>query len=194
MERKTATPVIDGGIVNAPPNTIATHDFAENLPRTNMGAGAAGSGVDKAGMTTTDQPHLGRGDAVGSGGAGYANEALQDYPKGNEESSSIATGPGVASNNRPTSSKLKESASGVKGLAAAVHGAGEMIRGNINAGVDRAFNDKAGEAYNNVIATAGENEITTGQFGKETKNREGMMPGADGDRRKSRDLLSRHIE
>lgn len=67
--------------------------------------------------------------------------ALQDYPKGNEESSSIATGPGVASNNRPTSSKLKESASGVKGLAAAVHGAGEMIRGNINAGVDRAFND-----------------------------------------------------
>lgn len=47
----------------------------------------------------------------------------------------------TATDTRPTSSKIKESASGVKGLAAAVHGAGETIRGNVNATVDRAFND-----------------------------------------------------
>lgn len=74
MERKTATPVIDGGIVNAPPNTIATHDFAENIPRKNMDAGQEGSGIDQERMATTDQQYLGRGDAVGSGGVGYAKE------------------------------------------------------------------------------------------------------------------------
>jgi hypothetical protein len=53
---------------------------------------------------------------------------------------------------------------------------------------------KAGEAHNSTIATAGEHEVTTGQFSHETKNREGAIPGSDGDRRKTRDLLSRHVE
>jgi len=39
------------------------------------------------------------------------------------------------------SSPMKESMSEVKGLVAAVPGAGEDIRGNFNAGVDRAFAD-----------------------------------------------------
>jgi hypothetical protein len=56
-------------------------------------------------------------------------------------SSSEPTGLGTATDARLTSAKVKESASGVKGLAAAVHGAGETIRGNLNASVDRAFND-----------------------------------------------------
>ena len=42
---------------------------------------------------------------------------------------------------RSTGEKVKESASGAKGLVAAVHGVGEKIRGGFNAGVDRAFND-----------------------------------------------------
>lgn len=48
---------------------------------------------------------------------------------------------GARTDTRPTSSKIKESASGAKGLVAAVHGVGETIRGNVNATVDRAFND-----------------------------------------------------
>jgi hypothetical protein len=42
---------------------------------------------------------------------------------------------------RSTGSKVKEMAHGVKGLFAAVHGAGENVRGSFNAGVDRTFNE-----------------------------------------------------
>jgi len=42
---------------------------------------------------------------------------------------------------RSVGERAKESASGAKGLVAAVHGVGEKIRGGFNAGVDRAFND-----------------------------------------------------
>ena len=64
-----------------------------------------------------------------------------DYYTGNAADTAGATGPSVTSDTRPTSSKIKESASGVKGLVAAAHGMGEMVRGNINAGVDRVLND-----------------------------------------------------
>lgn len=40
-----------------------------------------------------------------------------------------------------TGDKFHESASGLKGLVAAVHGAGESLRGNINAEIDRLFHD-----------------------------------------------------
>lgn len=53
---------------------------------------------------------------------------------------------------------------------------------------------KAGEARNNDIAAAGENEMTTGQFSHGTKNREGAIPGADGDIRNNRALHSGHVE
>ena len=42
---------------------------------------------------------------------------------------------------RSKGERAKETASGVKGLVAAVHGVGEKVRGGFNAGVDRAFND-----------------------------------------------------
>ena len=42
---------------------------------------------------------------------------------------------------RSTGSKVKEMAHGVKGLFAAVHGAGESARGSFNAGVDKTFNE-----------------------------------------------------
>jgi hypothetical protein len=50
----------------------------------------------------------------------------------------------------------------------------------------------AGEAHNNALASAGEHEIATGQFSNQTKNREGAVPEADGDRRKNRYFLSQH--
>jgi len=186
MERNTRTPVIDGGVVNAPGNTTARHDFAENPQHGHSGAGTTASGLDYGRTTTAEKPYTGQGSNTGLD-YGRTTTAEQPYTgQGNNI--------GLAGDTRPTGSKLRESASGVKGLAAAVHGTGEMLRGNINAIVDRAVNDKAGEARNNAIAAAGENEITTGQFSHGTKNREGAIPGADGDRRNNRDLRSGHVE
>jgi len=42
---------------------------------------------------------------------------------------------------------------------------------------------KSGEAKNKNIARAGEAEVQTGKFGSGTKNREGVVPGSDGERR-----------
>jgi len=61
-----------------------------------------------------------------------------------------------------TSSKLAEGASGLKGLATAVHGAGEAIRGNFNAAVDKTFDEPAGAAKNDAIAKKGEEQIDSG--------------------------------
>lgn len=83
-----------------------------------------------------------------------------------------------------TGEKVHEGASGVKGIVAAVHGAGEALRGTFNREVDRAFHDKAGEIKNDQIAREGEAEITEGRFAPSTKNRDGVVPGADhGERR-----------
>jgi len=67
----------------------------------------------------------------------------------------------------------------VKGIAAAVHGAGEKIRGTFNKGVDDAFHENSGSAKNGSIASAGDNEMATGKFAASTKNREGLVSGSD---------------
>ena len=74
MERKTATPLIDGGIVNAPPNTTARHDFAENPQQSQNVAGAASSGLENERITTTGQQHIGRDNDVGVERAGLASQ------------------------------------------------------------------------------------------------------------------------
>jgi len=72
---------------------------------------------------------------------------------------------------------------GVKGVAAAVHGLGEKVRGTFNKGVDDAFHEDQGVAKNSSIANAGDNEMATGKFAASTKNREGALPGADHEKR-----------
>jgi len=228
MERNTRTPVIDGGVVNAPGNTTARHDFAENPQHGHSGTETTASGPGYGRTATAEQPYTGQGNNTGldygrtttaeqpytgqgnNTGLDYGRTTTAEQPytgQGNNTGvdygrTTTAEQPytgqgnntGLATDTRPTGSKIRESASGVKGLAAAVHGTGEMLRGHINATVDRAVNDKAGEARNSAIAAAGENEITTGQFSHGTKNREGAIPGADGDRRNNRDLRSGHVE
>jgi len=68
---------------------------------------------------------------------------------------------------------------GVKGVAAAVHGLGEKVRGTINKGVDDATHDSQGSAKNSSIANAGDNEMASGKFAASTKEREGMLPGGE---------------
>jgi len=76
------------------------------------------------------------------------------------------------SGGRGTNQGVKQAASSVGGVFAAVHGAGEKIRGEFNAGVDRTFNEPEGEVKNANVAAAGDREIDTGHFAGSTKARE----------------------
>ncbi|RDW62320.1 hypothetical protein BP6252_11753 [Coleophoma cylindrospora] len=75
-----------------------------------------------------------------------------------------------------TGDKVKEGASGLKGLAAAVHGVGEEIRGTVNSSIDRAANEPTGVVKNDAIANQGRQETVTGSFSEGTKVREGVHP------------------
>jgi len=108
----------------------------------------------------------------------------QPYTSGNMRAGGNSTG---TEQTRSTGSKVKEMAHGVKGLFAAVHGAGEKARGDFNAGVDRTFNETSGEQKNRSLAVEGKQEMQTGMFSERTKEREGVVPG-DKDLRQNRDL------
>lgn len=64
---------------------------------------------------------------------------------------------------------------GIKSAIAGVHGLGEKVRGEFNAGVDKA----AGEPSSEGVATAasGTKEMQTGEFSHSTKAREGINAG-----------------
>ena len=72
MERNTGTPVIDGGIVNAPPNFTATYNFAENQPHSGEDAGAAGPSIYNERTGTTGKHNM--GFAVEPSGVGPASK------------------------------------------------------------------------------------------------------------------------
>jgi hypothetical protein len=119
------------------------------------GGGNLGQGVDGTnGATGGYQEHVSAAPGHSTGGPTHHN------PNANTQSSAYETAcgtPGQSStqtnygtttgaaagttDKRSTAAKVKESASGVKGMIAAVHGAGEKIRGEFNSGVDRAFNE-----------------------------------------------------
>ncbi|OKL62185.1 hypothetical protein UA08_02473 [Talaromyces atroroseus] len=65
----------------------------------------------------------------------------------------------------------------IKGTFAGIHGAGESIRGNVNAAIDRAFNEPEGVKKNEAIGQEGEYEARSGQFAPSTKQREGFNTG-----------------
>jgi hypothetical protein len=65
MERNTRTPVIDGGVVNAPGNTTARHDFAENPQHGQSGTGTTASGPGYGRTATAEQPYTGQGNNTG---------------------------------------------------------------------------------------------------------------------------------
>lgn len=51
-----------------------------------------------------------------------------------------------------------------KGLVAQGHGLGESLRGNINSGIDAAFNDKEGMKRDEAIAGKGKKEVLDAEF------------------------------
>ncbi|KAL5333135.1 hypothetical protein BJX70DRAFT_381963 [Aspergillus crustosus] len=58
--------------------------------------------------------------------------------------------------------------SGVRGVFAGIHGAGEWLRGGINAAVDRTFGSEEGVTRNEAISRAGQEEIRSGKFSRDT--------------------------
>ncbi|KAK3311678.1 uncharacterized protein B0T15DRAFT_522239 [Chaetomium strumarium] len=54
----------------------------------------------------------------------------------------------------------------VKGLFTGVHGAGESLRGGLNAAVDKAFGTEDGLAKDDVIAQKGESELKAARGAK----------------------------
>lgn len=76
------------------------------------------------------------------------------------------------------SGSVKEGASGIKGALAGVHGMGEKIRGEFNAGVDQAFHEDDSKGVK--TAAAGEKEMYTGHFSSGTKEREAGHAGRMG--------------
>ncbi|CZS98105.1 uncharacterized protein RCO7_08873 [Rhynchosporium graminicola] len=111
-------------------------------------------------------------------------ESLSATGRGNEP---IGTGTAYESSTAGTTTHSSTTgggaAGGVKGVLAGIHGVGEKIRGEFNKGVDGAMGDKEGVLKNEQVANAGDRERLTGTFAGETKNREGALPGADGDKR-----------
>ncbi|KAH8172275.1 hypothetical protein LIA77_09043 [Sarocladium implicatum] len=56
-----------------------------------------------------------------------------------------------------------------KGVLAQGHGLGENIRGNFNAAVDTAFNDKQGQAKDEAVASKGAHEVINKDFAHDKK-------------------------
>jgi hypothetical protein len=129
-----------------------------------VGVGAGGGeGVGSLGYATGTNPPNNNGvggvrrvegDAgpnnLGGGNPAQAGDGVKSTHTGGSSqpptmtsgTTSTTTGTAIGGvDNRSTGSQVKEMAHGVKGLFAAVHGAGESVRGNFNAGVERAFHE-----------------------------------------------------
>ncbi|PSS28059.1 hypothetical protein M430DRAFT_55466 [Amorphotheca resinae ATCC 22711] len=151
---------------------------AQSHPVQESGYASSGPAYQDTSTATSGTSHVPYDTAGQTTGTTGANEHTYN-PDSHHHSTAADTA-------HHTGDKFHESASGLKGLVAAVHGAGESLRGNINAEIDRLFHDKTGEERNSAIAAAGEDEMASGRFNRLTKNREGVVPGADGERRDQR--------
>ncbi|KAL4876438.1 hypothetical protein BJY04DRAFT_223071 [Aspergillus karnatakaensis] len=77
----------------------------------------------------------------------------------------------VVGNDRPSNKGTEMGerlGSGVRGVFAGIHGAGEWLRGGINAAVDRTFGSEEGVTRNEAISRAGQEEIRSGKFSRDT--------------------------
>ncbi|KAL4981187.1 hypothetical protein BDW66DRAFT_124174 [Aspergillus desertorum] len=72
-------------------------------------------------------------------------------------------------NDGPKADMGERIGSGVRGAFAAVHGAGEWLRGGINAAVDRTFGSEDGVTRNEAISRAGQEEMRSGRFSHDTQ-------------------------
>jgi len=79
--------------------------------------------------------------------------------------------PGPTTSSSTTSGE--KTGDGIKGIFAGIHGMGEKARGEFNAGVDKTFDEDSSKGVK--TAASGDKEMMTGQFSRDTKEREGAM-------------------
>ncbi|RHZ67944.1 protein dprC [Aspergillus thermomutatus] len=70
-----------------------------------------------------------------------------------------------------SAAKGEEIGRGVRSAIAGIHGAGESLRGALNAAVDKAFGHEEGAAKNEAIANKGEQEIQSGTLAGQRETR-----------------------
>ncbi|AEO70965.1 7743999c-40b2-4b41-9829-ae2636671684 [Thermothielavioides terrestris] len=98
----------------------------------------------------------------------------------NNQRDTNVTGPGTAAGsqaqNKATAEPVSSSASGklgeqvgrgVRDVFSGIHGAGESLRGGLNAAVDKAFGSEAGVQKDDAIARRGEREMKAGRLTKD---------------------------
>ncbi|TVY39693.1 hypothetical protein LOCC1_G005385 [Lachnellula occidentalis] len=171
-------------------------DYGYNTTGTGTGAGtgagagaggAYGNSAVNADTRTTGQKikgMFGDGNSTGTGAGTYGSGTTHTTtPSTNTNTHTgntlgTSTGTGTATGPTTTGQKSQSAASSVGGVVAGIHGAGEKLRGEFNAGVDRAFNEPQGAVKNQGVADAGEREIETGHFAGSTKEREVGSGGA----------------
>lgn len=99
--------------------------------------------------------------ATGESHANPEHEA-QYVPHGEQREHGTAADSSAAGSK--SAQKGEQLGHSVKSLFAGVHGAGESLRGGLNAAVDKAFGHDEGAAKNADIASKGERQIQTGRF------------------------------
>ncbi|PYI10600.1 hypothetical protein BO78DRAFT_305821 [Aspergillus sclerotiicarbonarius CBS 121057] len=126
------------------------------------GTGAMREPTDTTGGTAYQQPSS-------TTAAGYNNTPVS----GSQTTSGVGYQPAQSSGSTygdqgTTGSKSAQAGEsfgqGVKSAAAGIHGAGESLRGGLNAAVDKAFGHEEGAARNAAIARGGEQEMQSGSF------------------------------
>ncbi|KAL4893312.1 hypothetical protein BDV59DRAFT_178009 [Aspergillus ambiguus] len=134
--------------------TKSTNQTGSGARRTHTDT--SGSHSSTGGMGHYDSPAPYSAGLTGSmpNACGYARSGVQYHQS---PSSNSATGSHGAT-------KGEEVGHGIKSTLASIHGAGESLRGNLNAAVDQAVGDKEGVAKNAGIAQQGEREISSGEF------------------------------
>ncbi|EAW11865.1 protein dprC [Aspergillus clavatus NRRL 1] len=120
-------------------------------------AGMPGPGNDRA---QYDPAVSGFNPSTGSGYAKSSGVGSQPTPS----SGSYNRQDYRAEGQSQSAAKGEEVGRGVKSAIAGIHGAGESLRGALNAAVDKAFGHEEGAARNEAIANRGEQEIQTGNL------------------------------
>ncbi|KAL2812654.1 hypothetical protein BJX63DRAFT_432543 [Aspergillus granulosus] len=100
-----------------------------------------------------------------AGGGGYNNESTRH---GYQQQSSFGYDKPTDTTQPQGGNMGERVGSGVRGVFAGIHGAGEWLRGGINAAIDRTFGSEEGVRRNEAIARAGQQEISSGRFSRDS--------------------------
>ena len=170
--------VVPGTSTGAPavPSKPAASTHAQRKPTSynpSTGTGGNYTARDPSADTSSNNPTV---------AASTRPDTRQADTSPRQPMTSTGTGPNMSNQNpygqSGMSTKTGNTSAGagagekVKNVLAGIHGAGEAIRGEIGASIDRTFNEPQGVQKNEQIAQQGQYEAQSGKFSEATKERE----------------------